>query len=126
MQQSTVYVKICKVEGFEVRFFSLKKKSITFTQRENSSVMGCIIKLYLRVKSDEVPRLDKISISVSRMNIDDQSVSVCSAAANSYTEACTPSWQSASMGTEKTAPRLQPSSSKVSLHIGDTICLSVF
>eukprot|EP00064_Thunnus_orientalis_P003352 superscaffoldBa00000270_g3361 len=35
-----------------------------------------------------------------------------SASANSYTEACTPSWQSASIGTEKTAARLQPSSSK--------------
>uniref|UniRef100_A0A3B4UP70 Neuronal PAS domain protein 2 n=1 Tax=Seriola dumerili TaxID=41447 RepID=A0A3B4UP70_SERDU len=36
-------------------------------------------------------------------------------ASNSYTEACTPSWQSASIGTEKTSARLQPSSSKVSL-----------
>ncbi|KAF0038201.1 hypothetical protein F2P81_008685 [Scophthalmus maximus] len=35
-----------------------------------------------------------------------------SASANSYTEACTPSWQSASIGTEKTSARLQPSSSK--------------
>uniref|UniRef100_A0A667XH70 Neuronal PAS domain protein 2 n=1 Tax=Myripristis murdjan TaxID=586833 RepID=A0A667XH70_9TELE len=35
-------------------------------------------------------------------------------ASNSYTEACTPSWPSASIGTEKTATRLQPSSSKVS------------
>ncbi|XP_029924380.1 neuronal PAS domain-containing protein 2 isoform X2 [Myripristis murdjan] len=35
-----------------------------------------------------------------------------SASANSYTEACTPSWPSASIGTEKTATRLQPSSSK--------------
>ncbi|XP_069395570.1 neuronal PAS domain-containing protein 2 isoform X2 [Paralichthys olivaceus] len=33
-------------------------------------------------------------------------------ASNSYTEACTPSWQSASIGTEKTSARLQPSSSK--------------
>ncbi|XP_038563873.1 neuronal PAS domain-containing protein 2 isoform X4 [Micropterus salmoides] len=33
-------------------------------------------------------------------------------ASNSYTEACTPSWQSASIGTEKTPARLQPSSSK--------------
>ncbi|TNM85062.1 hypothetical protein fugu_009240 [Takifugu bimaculatus] len=36
-----------------------------------------------------------------------------SASANSYTDACTPSWQSASIGTEKTSARLQPSSSKV-------------
>ncbi|XP_035864704.1 neuronal PAS domain-containing protein 2 isoform X7 [Sander lucioperca] len=35
-----------------------------------------------------------------------------SASANSYTEACTPSWQSASIGTEKTSARLQPRSSK--------------
>ncbi|XP_074528893.1 neuronal PAS domain-containing protein 2 isoform X4 [Halichoeres trimaculatus] len=35
-----------------------------------------------------------------------------SASANSYTEACTPSWQSASIGTEKTSARLQPSGSK--------------
>ncbi|XP_031712906.1 neuronal PAS domain-containing protein 2 isoform X4 [Anarrhichthys ocellatus] len=35
-----------------------------------------------------------------------------SASANSYTEACTPSWQSASVGTEKTSARHQPSSSK--------------
>ncbi|XP_068572469.1 neuronal PAS domain-containing protein 2 isoform X4 [Cebidichthys violaceus] len=35
-----------------------------------------------------------------------------SASANSYTEACTPSWQSASIGTEKTSARHQPSSSK--------------
>uniref|UniRef100_H3D2N8 Neuronal PAS domain protein 2 n=1 Tax=Tetraodon nigroviridis TaxID=99883 RepID=H3D2N8_TETNG len=35
-----------------------------------------------------------------------------SASANSYTDACTPSWQSASVGTEKTSARLQPSSSK--------------
>ncbi|XP_055004988.1 neuronal PAS domain-containing protein 2 isoform X2 [Boleophthalmus pectinirostris] len=34
-----------------------------------------------------------------------------SASANSYTEACTPSWQPSSIGTEKTT-RLQPSSSK--------------
>ncbi|XP_026185023.1 neuronal PAS domain-containing protein 2 isoform X3 [Mastacembelus armatus] len=33
-----------------------------------------------------------------------------SASANSYTEACTPSWQSASIGTEKTSARLQPNS----------------
>ncbi|XP_074528895.1 neuronal PAS domain-containing protein 2 isoform X6 [Halichoeres trimaculatus] len=33
-------------------------------------------------------------------------------ASNSYTEACTPSWQSASIGTEKTSARLQPSGSK--------------
>uniref|UniRef100_A0AAX7SP94 Neuronal PAS domain protein 2 n=1 Tax=Astatotilapia calliptera TaxID=8154 RepID=A0AAX7SP94_ASTCA len=32
--------------------------------------------------------------------------------ANSYTEACTPSWQSASIGPEKTSARFQPSSSK--------------
>uniref|UniRef100_A0A3Q3M9V5 Neuronal PAS domain protein 2 n=1 Tax=Mastacembelus armatus TaxID=205130 RepID=A0A3Q3M9V5_9TELE len=31
-------------------------------------------------------------------------------ASNSYTEACTPSWQSASIGTEKTSARLQPNS----------------
>uniref|UniRef100_A0A3P9CDX8 Neuronal PAS domain protein 2 n=1 Tax=Maylandia zebra TaxID=106582 RepID=A0A3P9CDX8_9CICH len=37
-------------------------------------------------------------------------------ASNSYTEACTPSWQSASIGPEKTSARFQPSSSKVSLH----------
>nr|XP_020454730.1 neuronal PAS domain-containing protein 2-like isoform X3 [Monopterus albus] len=35
-----------------------------------------------------------------------------SASANSYTEACTPSWQSASIGTEQTATRLQPGNSK--------------
>ncbi|XP_078028377.1 neuronal PAS domain-containing protein 2 isoform X5 [Epinephelus lanceolatus] len=35
-----------------------------------------------------------------------------SASANSFTEACTPSWQSASIGTEKASARLQPSSSK--------------
>lgn len=35
-----------------------------------------------------------------------------SASANSYTEACTPSWQSASIGPEKTSARFQPSSSK--------------
>ncbi|XP_033498764.1 neuronal PAS domain-containing protein 2 isoform X2 [Epinephelus lanceolatus] len=33
-------------------------------------------------------------------------------ASNSFTEACTPSWQSASIGTEKASARLQPSSSK--------------
>ncbi|KAM8900500.1 neuronal PAS domain-containing protein 2 isoform 3-T5 [Spinachia spinachia] len=33
-------------------------------------------------------------------------------ASNSYTEACTPSWQSASIGTEKTSARHRPSSSK--------------
>ncbi|XP_035798361.2 neuronal PAS domain-containing protein 2 isoform X2 [Amphiprion ocellaris] len=33
-------------------------------------------------------------------------------ASNSYTDACTPSWQSASIGPEKTSVRLQPSSSK--------------
>ncbi|XP_067348086.1 neuronal PAS domain-containing protein 2 isoform X3 [Channa argus] len=33
-------------------------------------------------------------------------------ASNSYTEACTPSWQSASIVTEKTSARIQPSSSK--------------
>ncbi|XP_030601735.1 neuronal PAS domain-containing protein 2 isoform X3 [Archocentrus centrarchus] len=37
-----------------------------------------------------------------------------SASANSYTEACTPSWQSASIGPEKTSARFQPSSSKQS------------
>ncbi|XP_061595939.1 neuronal PAS domain-containing protein 2 isoform X2 [Cololabis saira] len=35
-----------------------------------------------------------------------------SASANSYTEACTPSWQSASVGQEKSSARVQPSSSK--------------
>ncbi|KAA8587136.1 hypothetical protein FQN60_000972 [Etheostoma spectabile] len=35
-----------------------------------------------------------------------------SASANSYTEACTPSWQSASIGKEKTSARLQPRRSK--------------
>ncbi|XP_068600090.1 neuronal PAS domain-containing protein 2 [Brachionichthys hirsutus] len=35
-----------------------------------------------------------------------------SASVNSYTEACTPSWQSASIGTEKTSARIHPSSSK--------------
>lgn len=49
---------------------------------------------------------------------------VSSAAANSYTEACTPSWQSASIGTEKTSARLQPSSSKVSL-FNISMCLSL-
>uniref|UniRef100_A0A3Q2ZU48 Neuronal PAS domain protein 2 n=1 Tax=Kryptolebias marmoratus TaxID=37003 RepID=A0A3Q2ZU48_KRYMA len=34
---------------------------------------------------------------------------------NSYTEACTPSWQSASIAPEKTSARLQPGASKVSL-----------
>ncbi|XP_047462883.1 neuronal PAS domain-containing protein 2 isoform X2 [Mugil cephalus] len=33
-------------------------------------------------------------------------------ASNSYSEACTPKWQSASMGPEKTSARLQPSGSK--------------
>uniref|UniRef100_A0A3Q2SQG2 Neuronal PAS domain protein 2 n=1 Tax=Fundulus heteroclitus TaxID=8078 RepID=A0A3Q2SQG2_FUNHE len=35
-----------------------------------------------------------------------------SLSANSYTEACTPSWPSASVGAEKTPARLQPSDSK--------------
>ncbi|XP_041864323.1 neuronal PAS domain-containing protein 2 isoform X4 [Melanotaenia boesemani] len=35
-----------------------------------------------------------------------------SASVNSYTEACTPSWQSASIGQEKTPARLHPSGSK--------------
>ncbi|XP_061608735.1 neuronal PAS domain-containing protein 2 isoform X1 [Phyllopteryx taeniolatus] len=38
-----------------------------------------------------------------------------SASANSYTETCAPSWQSASMGTERTPARLQVGSSKNSI-----------
>uniref|UniRef100_A0A096ME03 Neuronal PAS domain protein 2 n=1 Tax=Poecilia formosa TaxID=48698 RepID=A0A096ME03_POEFO len=45
-------------------------------------------------------------------------------AANSYTEACTQSWPSASIGPEKTPARLQPSGSKVSL-FQTSSCLGV-
>lgn len=75
------------------------------------------------MKSDKDPCLDKMSISV-RENWYWLSKCVSSAAANSYTEACTPSWQSASNATEKAAVRLQPSSSKVSLY-SSCRCLSV-
>uniref|UniRef100_A0A3Q2XL32 Neuronal PAS domain protein 2 n=1 Tax=Hippocampus comes TaxID=109280 RepID=A0A3Q2XL32_HIPCM len=39
-------------------------------------------------------------------------------ASNSYTDTCTPSWQSTSIGTERTPARLQVGRSKVSLDLG--------
>lgn len=128
-------MKRSKIGGFEVIFFiccqnNLKKINITFTHRtccwtnQKMTDYGMYKKPYLKVKSDEDPCLDKMSISVGG-NEYWWSKCVSSAAANSYTEACTPSWQSASIGTEKTAARLQPSSSKVGLY-SSYVCLSVF
>uniref|UniRef100_A0A8C7ZQ46 Neuronal PAS domain protein 2 n=1 Tax=Oryzias sinensis TaxID=183150 RepID=A0A8C7ZQ46_9TELE len=46
-------------------------------------------------------------------------------ASNSYTEACTPSWQSASIGQDKTPARLQSSGSKVSLYFMKQMSVSL-
>ncbi|XP_034463262.1 neuronal PAS domain-containing protein 2 isoform X3 [Hippoglossus hippoglossus] len=71
--------------------------------------------LYLDICSTLDPTRDKNSgaRSVSSHSSRKSSHTALSdSASNSYTEACTPSWQSASIGTEKTSARLQPSSSK--------------
>ncbi|XP_063751305.1 neuronal PAS domain-containing protein 2 isoform X2 [Eleginops maclovinus] len=71
--------------------------------------------LYLDICSTLDPPRDRTSgaRSVSSHSSRKSSHTAMSdSASNSYTEACTPSWQSASIGTEKTSSRLQPSSSK--------------
>ncbi|XP_060941887.1 neuronal PAS domain-containing protein 2 isoform X2 [Limanda limanda] len=71
--------------------------------------------LYLDICSTLDPTRDKNSgaRSVSSHSSRKSSHTALSdSASNSYTEACTPSWQSASIGTEKTSARLQLSSSK--------------
>ncbi|XP_034059978.1 neuronal PAS domain-containing protein 2 [Gymnodraco acuticeps] len=71
--------------------------------------------LYLDICSTLDPPRDRTSgaRSVSSHSSRKSSPTAMSdSASNSYTEACTPSWQSASIGTEKTSSKFKPSSSK--------------
>ncbi|XP_030009482.1 neuronal PAS domain-containing protein 2 isoform X2 [Sphaeramia orbicularis] len=104
-------VSYAEVRAERRRAFGLEELS----PPENAPSSVKAQELYLDICSTLEPPRDRNSgaRSVSSHSSRKSSHTALSdSASNSYTEACTPSWQSTSIGAEKTAARPQPSSSK--------------